>query len=433
MMEKLIGLLNKKTNVDEYKIKLTETSSTELFFIKDELQMNRGKKVKHIEVTVYRNFEHSGVKFKGSSSVKLSPTMSLKEMEEKIDSAALAASFVKNEYYELVAPGTETAPRINSKFNEGEAIKHISNLVRDLYQMDHLSGAYINSVEFFINKNHIRLINSLGLDKSYDSVDGLIELITEAKGETEEIELFDFLRFSDYDPEWIKEVVKDALIKASLRTKAIPLPSVGSIPVILTGEAVDTFFSYYRAKASGKMAYEGISTARISDMVQAGEITGDKVSITMKPVIPNSSHNYYYDTDGVFIKNANIIENGKLLTYATSKRYADYLKIVPTGEIFNLEVNNGSKSIAELKQGIYLELLNFSDFQMDPMTGNFGGEIRLGIYHDGKNDIPVTLGSISGDAKTVETDMYFSIELQKNDSFIGPKLIKLNRVQIAGN
>jgi len=432
-MEALIELLNKKTNVDEYKIKFSETSSTELFFIKDELQMNRGKLVNHIEVTVYRNFEDSGSKYKGSSTVKLSPTMTIKEMEAKIDAAALAASFVKNEYYDLVSPTKEVAPAITSKFNDGEAINHISNLVKDLYQMDHLSGAFINSVEFFINKDHIRLINSLGLDISYDSVNGLIELITEAKGETEEIELFDFLRFSDYDPEWIKEVVKDALIKANLRTKAIPLPNVGSIPVILTGEAVSTFFSYYRAKASGKMAYEGISTAKIGDMVQTGEITGDKVSITMKSVILNSSHNYYYDSDGVFIKNVEIIENGKLLTYATSKKFADYLKIVPSGEIHNLEVRNGSKSIAELKQGTYLELLNFSDFQMDPLTGNFAGEIRLGIYHDGNKEIPVTLGSISGEAKVSETDMYFSKELQKNDCFIGPKLIKLNRVTIAGN
>ncbi len=432
-MKKLINLLNNKSNVDEFKIVVSTVSSTELFFIKEELQMNRSKDVKHINVTVYKNFEENDVKYKGSSATKIEPTMSIDEISSKIDTAALAASFVKNQYYNLVDPVNDVPKELPSTFKEGNPIEHISNLVKDIFSEDNQFEAFINSCEFFINKKDIRIVNSNGVDVSYTVYDGEIELITEANGEKESIELFDVLHFSDYDPKWIKETVKDALYKSMLRTKAIPIPALKDIPVILTGEAVEGFFKYYQLKAAARMVYQKLSTTEIGDMVQQGEIKGDKVTATLKPYIPNSSKSRSYDDDGFFLKETTIIKDSKLLGYYAQKRYADYLEIKPTGGIQNVEINCGTTSIDDLKKGPYLELLNFSDFQMDPLTGNFGGEIRLGIYFDGITEIPVTLGSISGLAKAVEGDMLFSKEQQKLNSFIGPKYIKLNNVSIAGN
>ena len=75
MIKNIIKLLDKKDNVDEYKIIEVKTASTELFFIKDELNMSRGKDVTYINLTIYRNFEIKDQKFKGSSTTKISPTM----------------------------------------------------------------------------------------------------------------------------------------------------------------------------------------------------------------------------------------------------------------------------------------------------------------------------------------------------------------------
>lgn len=432
-MNKLVKLLNSKSNIDEFKIDISTVSSTELFFIKDELQMNRSKDVKHIYVTVYKNFEENNTKYKGSSTTVIEPTMNIKEIENKIDTAALAASFVKNPYYDLVAPTNDIPKDIPSTFKKGNPIEHISNLVKDIYSEDNQFKAFINSCEFFINKKDVQIINSKGVNVSYTVYDGEIELITEANGKTESIELYDMLNFSDYDSKWIKETVKDTLYKSMLRTKAIPLPTLKNIPVIITGEAVSAFFEYYQVKASAQMVYQKISTVEVGEMVQQGDIKGDTVTATLKPYIPNSSKSRSYDTDGVFLKETTIIKDSKLLGYYAQKRYADYLNITPTGDIQNIEIACGSTSISALKKGPYLELLNFSDFQMDALTGNFGGEFRLGIYFDGVTEIPVTLGSISGVAKTVEPTMLFSKEQQKLNNFIGPKYIKLLNVSIAGN
>ena len=434
MIKNIIELLESKNNVDEYKITEIKTTSTELFFIKDKLDMTRGKDVLNINLTVYRNFEKDGKKYKGSSNTKVSPTMTLEEISKKVDNASLAASFVYNEYYDLVEPTNDVPKKLESKFGEGNVIKHISNLVKDLYSEDNvIEGAYINSCEFFINEKHIRIANSKGLDVEYDAYSGQIELVTESKLGVEEVELFEVLDFSDYDALWIKENVKETLLKTKLRAQAVPLKIVKDIPVILTGEAVKTFFEYYEVKTSAQLVYQGISNVKIGDIIQSGNIIGDKVSASLVPNIKNSTYSRSYDSDGLFLKEIKIVEDGKLLNFFADKRFADYLKIEPTGGITNIIVKAGSKSIEELTKGPHLKLLNFSDFQMDALTGNFGGEIRLGLYFDGKTTTPVTLGSITGSATKVEQDMYFSKELQELNGFIGPKIIKINSVTIAGN
>lgn len=433
MIKNIVELLHKKDNVDEFKILVNKVNSTELFFIKENLDMSRGKDVTHISITVFKNFEIDGKKFKGSSTTKVSPTMSLSEIEEKIDIASLAASFVHNEYYELVQPTKDVAPLLKSKFNEGNVVNHISTLVKTLFSENTVENSFINSCEFFINKKNSRIINSKGLDVSFDSYSGQIELVTESKSSTEEVELFEVLDFSDLDEAWIKGIVKKALQNTLLRASATPLPDLKDLPIILTGGAVKTFFSNYIMKSSGQMLYNRLTTIKIGESVQGENIKGDKVNLKVTPFIENSTASRYYDADGFFLKEVELIKDGILVNYVTSKRFADYLKIAPTGSVGNTVVSAGSKSVEELMEGPHIELYNFSDFQMDPLAGNFGGEIRLGMYFDGEKKTPITLGSISGNVKNVQGNMFFSKELQKDNNFIGPKIIRLENVTIAGN
>lgn len=431
-MEKLAHLLQTKSNVDEYKIINTKTTSTELFFIKDQLQMNRGKDVEKTTVFVYRNFEENNKKYKGSSSAQLAPTMTMKEMEDAIDTAALAASFVKNEYYELEHPTNDVAPTIESKFSQGEMIDNIANLVKDIYEENNQFGSYINSTEFFINQKNIRIMNSNGIDVSFITYDGEIELITENKEGKEAIESYDVIQFSDYNPTKIKELIDESMQFASLRSKAIPMPKVDNIPVILDGVAARRLWNYYLFNAEASSLYNHLHSNKVGDNIQ-GELTGDKVSITLTPEIENSSRNTYYDDNGTFLKEHQIIKDGVIQTITASKRFAYYLDLPCTGEIPNIIVAPGTKTLEELRTGPYLELLKFSSFQSDPMTGNFGGEFRLGIYYDGEKEIPVTLGSVSANIKETQSNMYLSKELVMDDDFIGPKLIKFDNVRIAGN
>ena len=431
-MKKIIKILENSPKVDEYRIVENKTTSKELFFIKDQLQMNRGKDVHDIDITVYKNFEIEGKKFKGSSTTAISPTMTFEEIEHNINQAALAASFVKNEYYDLEQKSEETAPKITSQFSDGNFIGHISKLVQTLYNENKNSKAFINSAEFFIDERNIRIINSNGIDVSYTKYYGEIELIVEANGEKESIELFDVLHFSDLDEENIKSTINESLKNAALRAVAVPMPNVENLPVVISGPASCELWEYYTHNADASSKYNHLHENNVGDLVQK-EAKGDKVTIIGLPYIKNSSRNSYYDTNGTFLKDTVLLKDGAIKTMSASKRFADYLNVPCTGAFPNFKVNGGSKSEQELREGNFLEVLKFSDFQIDPFTGDFGGEFRLGIYHKDGKEIPVTLGSIAGNIKEAQKNMFLSKETVQANHYIVPKLLHFTDVRIAGN
>ncbi len=432
-MQALIKLLEQNQMVDEYKIISMDTQSTELFFIKDELQMNRGKTVNHIAVLVYKNFELNGKKFKGSSRVKIEPTMSEAEIEEKINQGALSAAFVKNEYYELADPTDEQPTNGKSIFSAGDPVEHMCNLIQSIYDEDRQNGAWINSCEFFLDINQVRIVNSKGVDVSFKSFRGEIELITESENEQESIELFNVLHFSDFDANWIKETIKNELHLAQLRANAVHLPMLKDIPVILTGTPVGEFFDFYLGHVSATMIYQQISTVKLGDLIQGEDIKGDKISLSVTPYLKNSIFSAAYDQEGILLKETELIDQGKVVALYARKRYADYLKIKPTGEIGNLVVAGGSKTADEILSQPHLLVYKFSNFQMNNITGDFGGEIRLGVYFDGKNHMPVTLGSISANVHQVQKEMYLSKETLQNEKYLVPKYLELKDVAIAGS
>jgi predicted Zn-dependent protease len=88
-------------------------------------------------------------------------------------------------------------------------------------------------------------------------------------------------------------------------------------------------------------------------------------------------------------------------------------------------------SFDEMKVDKYLHIVNFSDFQVDSFTGYFGGEIRLGFYHDGSTVIPVTGGSISGNITEVSGKLTFSTQMQKETGYEGPYALCIEKVTVA--
>ena len=52
----------------------------------------------------------------------------------------------------------------------------------------------------------------------------------------------------------------------------------------------------------------------------------------------------------------------------------------------------------------------FSDFRLDPVTGDFGAEMRLAYWFDGERRRPVTGGSISGSVTELRSTMKRSFE-----------------------
>ena len=84
-------------------------------------------------------------------------------------------------------------------------------------------------------------------------------------------------------------------------------------------------------------------------------------------------------------------------------------------------------SISDYQNNTYLRITNFSDFQTNALTGEFGGEFRLAYYYDGTKEIPVTKGSFSGNIKDILSSLELSKEIRETISYQGPKWISFNK------
>lgn len=432
MIEDIKKVLSADKQVSAWKISYSAVESEELFFIKKSLDMNRGKKVSHLLLTVYKDFEEENIKYRGSSTIEIHPTMKSDEIEERINKAVFAAGFVKNKYYPLAEPAREKYIPKKYKFDEKPLEAWIPELTDALYKADTYGKGHLNSAELFLSKCYNRILNSNGVDEKFSSYKGELEFVVNWKEDKEEIELYKNMSFSDYEPELITSKV-DEMLKIS-RDKAIAknTPVLKKSTVLLTGQPVCEFFKYYYSQANAQNVYSKTSTLKIGENVQGENVKGDTINIVLDPEAENSIYSAPYDNDGYPLSRFSLYKDGILEGYWGDIKNSFYLGVKPTGIIQNICVKCGTKSAGSFRKEPYLEVIAFSDFQMDNVTGDFGGEIRLGWYFDGKTTTPVTGGSISGNVKEVHNNMYLSKEIQKEGAFEVPETIQLFNVTVTG-
>lgn len=432
MIERIKNLLRDWQEIAGFKIIESKIEASELFFVKKELHMHRTKSVQHFIVTIYKDFSEDNNNYRGSATAKLHPTMEDNELKRIFAELAFAAGFVKNQHYLLPQQSAIKGQPTLSNFASNPISHWLPKITENIFKNDIQINNYINSCELFLDKVFTRVINSEGLDRSFEGYKEQIEFITSCQSDVGEIELYKNLLFADYDAQAVAKEVSKMLVLSEERARACPTPAVKKHTVLLTGEPVEEFLQYYITKANGQSIYNKLSEARLNENIQGLNVKGDLITMTLDPFMENSTYSAPFDEDGFSVKPVVLYEKGILKKYWGDVRHCHYLNVEPTGIIHNVVVQGGTKSIAVMKQDPYLELAAFSSFQMDSLTGDFAGEIRLGRYFDGVKSIAITGGSISGNIKAVQEEMYLSSELQKNNHYLVPKTIQLFNVSITG-
>lgn len=431
MKEKIISILAKQKNISGFRAVISKIHSAEMFFVKTRMDMNRAKDVTHTLLTVYKDFEEDGKKYRGSADVKISPTMTDVEIIKKIEEAVFAAGFVKNEWYPLAKPSEQTPFTVSSTFDTedltGELLK-----IREAVYKKRDTKAELNSAEFFIDNTEVQIINSEGVDIRYKKYKSFIEVITNCAAGKEDVEIYGDASFGSESGKLIDEIVTTQLKETEERAFAQKAKHLDSVNVIITNKTVASFFDFYISQSSASMVYSKSSQAKLNENFQGSKIKGDKITITLIPNLHNSPQSEPYDTDGLLLKEHTLFKDGVLKTYHGSVRYSHYLNVEPTGNIQNFEVAAGSKTEAELKQNPYLEILTFSDFFQDAVTGDFGGEFRLARYFDGKEIHIVNNGSVSGNMFEVQKEFFFTKERTHYPGYLGPKSILIPNMEVLG-
>lgn len=423
MIENILKVLA-KNNIDKYLVSSMEEETLELYLIKKKVDMNRKKHVNLYQVNVLRDFDEDGVEYTGNSVVAVYDTMSDDELNDAIKDAYFSAGFVKNKRYKL-PDGFKKDKLIKKSSLAEKPMEEIILKIKDsLYKYDNFEKGLVNSAEIFLSKYNSRIVSSNGTDVSYRMYKTQGEFITQWVDKND-VETYNSFNYDNLNEEELSLLVKEGITNTGYRDEAEEAPDTGKYNVILTDNNVIEFFRYYFDRADAAMIYQKYSDFKLGDNVQGGDIKGDKLNINLKATAP-------FSNEGIELKERELLKDGVLKNIQGSFKFAQYLGLEPIGNYDGGYVKGGDTSVNDMLKDGELKILRFSDFQMDSLTGDFGGEIRLALLKKGNKVLKLTGGSLAANIKDVQNNMTLSKEMQNFGAFTVPKAIKLRNVEISG-
>ena len=426
MLNTIISLL-KSSGVHAWEVADTKTRGWEFYFIRHALDQNRAKEVEHINVRVFQLIEDG--KFMGSASAEIAPTATEEEARALIEGLAYRATLVKNRPYSL-QPVTQA-----HKARREQAKVDVPQIARDFLetmgQLPETATEDVNSYEIFVSEITRRFITSQGIDVEETFPSSMIEVVVNARKEGHEIELYRNYTSGTCDAEGLKRDLSRTMRYGKDRLQTSDTPALGKADVLFTTSDACSIYEYFVQRMNAQMVYRRMSDWEIGTPI-AQDIRGDKVTVTALRALDNSSCNQAFDGEGAPIRDTVLMSESVPQHYLGNRMFSSYLGLEDSFIPSNIAVAGGSRTEEELRRGKYLEVVEFSDFQVDEMTGDIFGEIRLAYWHDGEKTVPVSGGSLSGSMLDFVKEMYLSGETVQYDNLRIPALTLLKGVTVTG-
>ena len=423
MLEQIISLL-KESGVHAWELSDVQNRGWEFYFIRHALDQNRAKNVEHIQIKVYQLIEDG--KFMGSASAELPPTATAEEAKKLISDLAYRATLVKNRPYPL------NPPRAGQPMLDASDTAAIAeDFIRTMRSLPETENEDVNSYEIFVSDKIRRFLNSEGVDITERYPDSMIEVVVNARRDGHEIELYRNFTSGSCDSEALKRDLGKAMAYGRDRLITRPTPNLEKADVLFSGSDACSIYEYFVDRCNAAMIFRKLSDWTVGQPI-AEDIRGDRVNVYARRMLPNSSRNRGFDAEGAPIRDTALLEQSVPKEILGGRMFASYMGLENSFNPTNIEVSGGTKTEEELRRGSYLEAVEFSDFQVDAMTGDIFGEIRLGYWHDGDTVTPVSGGSVSGSMLDFVKDFSMSVEQAQYDSMRIPALTLLKNVTVTG-
>lgn len=398
--------------------------SAELFFVKKQLDTRRIKDVRKFQVAVFRDVEDGGQTLRGFTTVTLLESMDDQRLREELDGAYYAAQFAANPYYDLPDPVQAPTKEKTGPLCQAPLAESAAQIARALFAADTREDAFLNSAEIFVTRSRTHILSSEGTDVSYTDAKVEGEFVVQCQ-EPEDVEIHNTYSYDTLDTAALTQKVEEALTFVRDRAQAQRILKSGQYDVVLSGEAVATVLSFYADRAAANMIYPKYSTWQVGERVQGEAIHGAELDLDLCAIHP-------YSDEGIPMEDLPLLRSGELKAIHGNNRFCRYLNIKPTGLYRKLRCLNTGAPFEELKAEPCLWAVTFSDFQMDSMSGHFGGEIRLAyLIADGKA-IPVTGGSVNGSLFDSQGGLQFCEERYEAARYSGPYGVRISGVNVAG-
>ena len=444
MDQRVVDAVSSHAEIDDWTIRFQHGRGAQVYLAGTALENVRQVGRDAYEIELFNDHEVDGQPMRGSAVIPLG-RKDLDRLPAILDDGVSMARLVNNPPWTLPDPTDHPAVELADRrlVDAADAVREARRAaeeIRDLVAAAG-SGVRLSAAELFLTAVDEELLNSRGLEATSTSTRVLSELNLLADGE-EEAEFFRQDEVRRLDDLHLPDMVREAAGHARDATRARQARTrLG--PVVLTDIAADQMFASsvlgmsgtYLSQTSAGAAYARLSRFEIGEPVFLGRShSGDPFTLRSNARRPFSVLAYRFDPDGLPAQDVLLIEDGVLRARTATQRYAQYLGLPATGQPGLAEIEPGPTPLADLLHGepsVY-HVVAFSAPNVDAVTGNFGMEIRLGYEIGPDGTRPIKGGSVSGNLFEAMADARFSAETAQFASFAGPRAIRFESMQVAG-
>jgi predicted Zn-dependent protease len=351
----------------------------------------------------------------------------------------LTAGLVANPVHTIPAPAPlPDVPLVDSELQRDPAAATKAVMERIQASASGNPDVYLTAAECFGEIHTTHLINSRGIDAEQESTQLDIEFVLHSQRGGDHRESFVEIRRRRVADLNIEEQVEQRTRQTLDQFEAGPSPAWQG-PVVLRREVLATFMAgdglrggVLHTLGSAEAKYAKFSSWEIGKSVFRSEVKGDPLTVWANRCMPFGIYANRFDEEGLPAQRLELIRNNELVAFAASQRYAEYLDLPATGAFGGVEVAPGSVPASSLLGEPYIEIIQFSWFNPDRVTGDFATEIRFGYLVEHGVRKPFRGGQLVGNFWEALADVRWSTETGMFGNYLGPHTARFNDLKISG-
>lgn len=432
MIEQIVAALRARVDIAEWSVQHITSTGSQLYAVPAAIEAKREITSEHYVVNILCATDSpDGTRSVGSGNTTL---LAGDDIDAALDAAVLTASLVHNQPYGFPDP----APLPEVSIADPHLIDEPGPTLQRLLEQLQASVAAeptvrLTAAEFFSETRATRLRNSRDIDVTQTTTLLHSEWVLIGRADEQEVESFVELTRRRASDSHIDEEVARRAQYATDTLAAGPPPNYTG-PIVMRGNTLSVFINggVIHSLSSGDAKYSKLSPWEIGQSVFRDEVQGDPLTVFANRQLPFGNHANRFDNDGLPAQRIPLIRDNILQTFIVDQRYAEYLDIAPTGDFGDIEVQAGVTPAAELLRGAYIEIVGFSWFNPDPITGDFSSEIRLGYIVEAEKRTPFKGGTLVGNMLTALANVRWSAETTFQGDYQGPTTARFGQLTIAG-
>lgn len=437
MLNKIVEALKARHDLSGWTVRHLRSQGAQVYAVPEQIESQRLVNIERYKIDVLRQTSNSaGEPSVGSGDITLLPG---EDIQTAIEKAVLTAGLVSNPVYSLPAPASfPDVPLVDAGLQKdpSAAAQTMMEQIRATASKNH--DVLLTAAECFGEIHTTHLVNSRGIDAEQEATQIHVEFVLHSQRGERDVETFTDMGVRRIEDLYLDEVIEQRARHTLDLFETTPPPTwQGS--VVLRNEILAMFMAgeplaggVLQSLGSAASKYAKTSPWEIGKSVFRGEVKGDPLTVWANRCMPYGVNSNRFDEEGLPAQRVALIRENELVAFSANQRYADYLNLPATGAFGGVELPAGQATSSTLLTEPYVEIIQFSWFNPDPITGDFATEIRLGYLVENGTRKPFRGGQLVGNYLDALADVRWSAETGFFGNYLGPRTARFSDLKIVG-